>query len=186
MSGFDCRIEKGRVLEDELASFLESRGIDYKRVGYERLKDRFAPPRISERALRLVRFMPDFAVRKNGRAILFVEVKASSGIARDCYDAYTKLQALLGLPVLLFCRNRLLCRLEDLKFQVPSSFDSVAGMHVPIRDTFWRTPRDLPREQYLEYLRAYGGRTSGSGFAFFDFDNTRFFPLECLIDMMRG
>lgn len=178
MSDFETRLKKGQELHDYLISFLQDNGIEYILSGYEHLDAskgaRNQITRMSDETSQFVRHYPDVTVILPQKSYL-IEVKNSSGIERDCYIRYMKLVEDMHLVVLLFLKNRRLCRVQDLAFSRVSSFDTVAEIEVPVDEGVWKTPRALPTQEYYQYLEAYkrkGKYTSGCSFAFIDFKAT--------------
>jgi len=192
MSAFEKRLAKGAELQQELIDFLDANGVQYLLSGYEHLKGSDDAMRIIRRnndgGSLFIRHYPDVSVIKPDRSVL-IEVKNSTGIEKECYEAYKALRVGLGINVLLFLRNRKLCRIDDLIFQACDTFDRVAGFDVPVTEGVWKEPRKLPEDQYHALLSAYrskGKNTSGCSFAFIDFRRTEFYELEAITYSLRA
>jgi len=186
MSGFNKRITKARELENKFANFLNAKGISYVHTGYENLKEyNKALSKITylnDSTSKFLRYIPDFALLRKDSTIM-IEVKNSSGIEKECYDSYKILSDKLGVRIFILNKFSRLMDLHDIKFQETSSYDYVAKMHIPILDDIWKTPRQLPKEQYYEYIRAYEMQnkyTSGCSFAFIDFHSTKSYSMESI------
>lgn len=187
MNGFDKRALKGSELQLEFVSWLNDNGINYLLSGYEHQNGsenaRGIITKQSNNTSLFVRHYPDTTIITINHTIL-IEVKNSSGIEKQCYDTYMSLKNGMGLNVLLFLKNKMLCRVEDLMFYNMKEYDRIAEMVIPVIDGIWRNPRAMERNQYMLYLGAYAKAkkyTSGSTFAFIDFENTKFIPLERLL-----
>ena len=85
--------------------------------------------------------------------------------------------------VLLFLKNKKLCKVQDLIFTQIKEFDNKAKMIVPVIDNVWKTPRNLNEDEYKKYLQAYQYKTSGCAFAFIDFTKTKFYELDVLLKL---
>lgn len=192
MSDFEKRLAKGAELQQHLIAFLDRNGVQYLLSGYEHLvgseKARRIITRNNDAGSLFIRHYPDVSVIKPDRSVL-IEVKNSTGIEKECFEAYTALRTGMGIDVLLFLRNRKLCRVEDVVFQECSTFDPIAGFDVPVTDGVWKEPRKLPDEDYIALKDAYRQKnkyTSGCSFAFVDFHKTRFYELEAITYSLRS
>ena len=192
MNGFKNRLVKGAELQQILIEHLNKAGVEYLLSGYEHLigsRDaRDVITKNSDGVSLFIRHYPDVSVVKPGRSVL-IEVKNSSGIERDCYSTYLALQDRMGLCVLLFLQNRKLCRIQDLRFKAMSSHDYIAGMNVPVADGIWKEPRKMSENDYHIYLNAYRKKhknTSGCAFAFIDFNQTKFYPIEAIAHSIKS
>lgn len=187
MNDFETRLKKGQELHNYLISFLQENGIEYILSGYEHLDASKGAmkqiTKMNDETSQFVRHYPDVTVILPQKSYL-IEVKNSSGIERDCYIRYMKLVKEMHLVVLLFLKNRMLCRVQDLAFSRVSSFDTIAEMEVPVDKGVWKTPRAMPTEEYYQYLEAYKQKqkyTSGCSFAFIDFQSTPFYNVNALL-----
>jgi hypothetical protein len=186
MNGFEKRITKARELEIRFTEFLNSKGISYVQTGYENFKEyRNALPKIaylSDATSKFLRFIPDFALIRKDSTVM-IEVKNSTGIEKECYDSYKILSDKLGVRIFILNKFSRLMDLHDIKFQKTSSYDYIAKMDIPVVDDIWKSPRELPKEQYYDYLKAYEMQnkfTSGCSFAFIDFETTKSYSMELI------
>lgn len=183
---FSQRLTKAQEAADAFRETLRRFEVPYAECGYENLPSEFnfkqEITRMTDGTSTRIRFWPDFiALVKH--AWLF-EIKHSSGIERDAFEAYTTLESIGYNVVLAFWREGafLVCRPDELTFERPNP--TVYGMTIPIVDEVWRTPRDLPAVEYHEYLRRAKEKnqnTSGCAFAFVDFGRTPFKELEAVL-----
>lgn len=189
MTGFEARLGKGKELQDYFINYLKENNINFLLSGYEhqsgsdQAKDKIK--RAKDLTSFFVRHYPDTTLISVNKSVL-VEIKNSSGIEKDCYDTYLSLCENLSLNVLLFLKNKMLCRVDELKFCKVKEWDYVAEMNIPVIDEVWKAPRQMPDDEYKNYLRGYdrkGKNTSGSTFAFIDFDKTNFYPISVLLNL---
>ena len=192
MNGFERRCAKGAELQQHLLEYLDDAGVQYLLSGYEHLSGsdnaRQIITRNSDGVSLFIRHYPDVSVIKPGRSVL-IEVKNSSGIERECFNAYLALNQDLNLHLLLFLKNKMLCQIQDLRFSPMPEKDPVAGFDVPVSEGIWREPRQMETEDYHAYLAAYRARkkyTSGCSFAFIDFKRTRFYPLKSIAASLKA
>ena len=184
---FRHRSGKGGEAASRFKALLSKYGVPFAEVGHETLT---AHPAFKSElqqqedvtGLRL-RFMPDFAVILRGTHLF--ELKCSTGIERDAYEAYLELQSLGYSVVLAFYREKRFstCRPDKLVFESP--LPMVYGMSVPVEQGVWRTPRKLATAEYREYIArasAKGQDTSGCAFAFIDFSKTPLRDFEAWLE----
>lgn len=185
-ANFKKRLDKGKILSDELCEYLQANEIEYLLSGYEHLKGtgnaHDVLKKCYDKTSRFMRYYPDLFVILTRKSCL-IEIKNSSGIENECYQAYLHLNNSQAVNIMLFLKNRKLCMIEDLKLQPSKSFDPIAQMNIPVVDGIWRTPRAMDKETYKKYKQAYASAkkyTSGCSFAFIDFKNTRFWDLDVI------
>lgn len=190
MNEFKKRFSKGNQLQNEFLAWLNDNGINYLLSGYEHQTGSINAKALigaqNNNTALFVRHYPDTTIITINHTVL-VEVKNSSGIEKGCYDTYMNLKEKLNLHILLFCKNKMLCKIEDLIFRKMKYFDEISNMSVPVIDDVWRNPRAMNNRDYRQYLDAYSRAnkyTSGSTFAFIDFEKTRFVPLEKLLSLL--
>lgn len=186
MRSFNKRRRKGKELEDYLVNKLNEYDIGYFLTGYEGLKYR-------NNALDLislnntptsffVRHYPDYTLAFEKESFL-IEIKNSTGIEREAWDAYKALRQDLHLNVLMLLKDRRVYNIDDIKFRQIHRFDARAGMDVPVLDGIWKAPRLMPQEKYYQYLKAYDFKTSGCTFAYIDFERSIGHPLDILVSV---
>jgi len=183
-TAFERRLKKGSELQKKVIEEIEALGYSFFLTGYENLigsKDSFKEIRRNDdETSEFIRFYPDLSIILKDFSVL-LEVKNSSGIERSAFENYTKLQKDLGLNVFLYLKNNKICSIDKLKFCDVDEYDKVAEMYVPVNQKIWKTPRELPDDEYYEYLKRYrkrGKYTSGCAFAFIDWKNTFFYSLN--------
>ena len=185
-TNFRKRLNKGKILSDELCEYLDAHNIEYLLTGYEHLNGTENAhdmlKKCHDKTSRFLRYYPDLFIILAGKSCL-IEIKNSSGIERECYQSYFYLKDALDINIMLFLRNRKLCTIEGLKLQPVKSYDHIAKMDVPVADGVWKSPRDMidnPQYDpgaYRQYKEAYASAekyTSGCSFAFIDFESTPF------------
>ena len=198
MSGFSGRIDKAKVLQDEVVSYLDNNGIGYILSGYEHLQSKNGSRKKikynGDKTSLFIRHYPDVSMVFNNASCL-LEVKNSSGIEHDCYYNYLSLSKNLKITVLLYLKNNKICKIQDLKLRAlyvdktGYHYDNIAKMHIPAlchKDfgIVWKAPRLLPKDKYFQYIDKYkveNKNTSGSCFAFIDFNNTAFYERDVLL-----
>lgn len=190
MSGFDERRRKGDELVSVVKNILKQKNIPYINSGYENLANTFGSDRIKfmkDNTSYFIRHYPDFSLIL--KESLLLEVKNSSGIEKQCYYNYLKLSTDLKLNVCVCFsvpankNNPMYCDINELKFNIPDSYDAVSGVSIPITDIYFRTPRLLPDPEYYWYLecnKKNRKNTSGCSFAFIDFYKTKFKPIDSI------
>lgn len=182
MSVFNQRKDKGKELTDYLVNFLKIENIPYFESGYEFYKDYNNASEIrnlKDETSKFVRYYPDYTIVGKNKTV-FIEVKNSSGIEKECFDHYNILVNNLNLDILFLCKNKKLCNVKNIVFQTMYSFDKKANMDIPITNSIWREPRKLESLQYANYLKAYAGNTSGCTFAYIDFEKTKFYEIDII------
>lgn len=185
MSGFKNRIQQGKELEEYLNNFLIENKIAFFNTGYEFYKSNYGAfellKTLKDNTSNFIRYYPDKTLV--GKKSILIEVKNSTGLEKQCYDNYLNLNN-SGVQVLLFLKNKKLCKLQDVKFKKLQEFDSKAQMDIPILEEVWKHPKGLKSQvQYQQYLNAYHGKTSGNTFAYFDFNKIKFYDLNCLLSL---
>ncbi len=183
MTNFEARKNKGQQLQNQLIAFLSKNQIDFLYSGYERMTgSKNAGKNIkykNDKTSLFIRHYPDISLIS--KQSILIEVKNSSGIEKLCYENYISLRNDLGLNVLLFLRNMKLCRIENLKFKKAWPTCPKTKIKIPIIDDVWLSPRLLDKDDYYKYINAYKNTSSGSTFAFIDFDETEFIDLGKLL-----
>lgn len=187
MKEFDKRFAKGEELLKFFIDFCEQNNIEFLKSGYEFIAStEFGHDKLkflNDTTSLFIRHYPDITFVGKTQSIL-IEVKNSSGIEYECYKNYLSLQENNKANVLLFLKNRKLCKIADLKFTKINEFDSVAEMNVPVIQEVWKNPRAMSQTDYQTYLNKYskkGKYTSGCTFAFIDFEKTPFFDINILL-----
>lgn len=181
---FEGRRKKGLALQDYLIKYLDDNKIGYFLTGYEGLTQYNNAGlniiRNDSNTSRFVRFYPDITLSMKKDSFL-LEIKNSSGIEKDCWNIYKTLSERIGVNVMFLLKDRRIYNIKDLVFMKAKSYDRISNMNIPIEDGIWRSPRLLPDHLYHQYLAAYNGRTSGSSFAFIDFDRSKGYGIETLL-----
>lgn len=184
--GFKERLNKGKILQEYLENFLKENYIPYAKTGYENLISEYNFSNITfnkDATSEFIRFYPDYATVFKGKSFL-IEVKNSTGIEYNCYKTYNVLVEKLNITLLLFLKNKKLCKLSDVVFNTPN-YDPVSKLTIPFKEgTKFRDPHLLNEEDYRKYIIAYeskGMSTSGNSFAYIDFNNTPFYDLGILL-----
>lgn len=187
MSDFDKRINKAKLLIDEVIKFLDENNINYILSGYEYLKSTMMGEKMikknDDKTSLFIRHYPDISLIYPNKSCL-LEVKNSTGIEKYCYENYLSLNQKLKLNVFLYLRNHKICNISDLLFKKMDELDPIANMKIPVIDGIWKNPRAMNDNQYYAYKEAYsqlGKYTSGCSFAFIDFGKTRFYERTILI-----
>lgn len=187
MNGFNIRIKKAGELQNEVIRYLDENKIAYILSGYEYLKDSNKGAvnikSLNDKTSLFIRHYPDISLIYPGESCL-LEIKNSTGIEKHCYENYLGLSKDLGLTVCLYLQNNMICDINELVLKPMNEHDYVANMNVPVIDGVWKCPRSLPIDKYNYFKNAYankGKNTSGSTFAFIDFENTPFYPRDILI-----
>ena len=184
MSAFQNRIQQGKELEEYLNNFLIENKIAFFNTGYEFYKSNYGAfellKTLKDNTSKFIRYYPDKTLV--GKKSILIEVKNSTGLEKQCYDNYLNLHN-SGVIVLLFLKNKKLCKLENLVFKELVEFDSKAQMNIPILDKVWKHPAELSKQDFFKYTQAYKGATSGNTFAYFDFDKIKFYELDCLLQL---
>lgn len=172
---FDKRVSKGEQAAREVAAILQRLDVEYAVTGYELLQSTKGYVRavtaLYSPSSKALRFLPDFHIVIGG-VCAFLEVKRSTGIEREAYEHYKLLTQRGEHVYLCFKRGNsfLVCSALDLQFKPMPRLCRWSGIEVP-SEGVWRCPSRFSKEEYLEYKRKTGGYTSGSDFAFIDFDN---------------
>lgn len=183
MSAFETRVNKGIELQDFFINYLKENGIDYFLSGYEYLTGttgaRDKIKKTKDKTSLFIRHYPDVSIVRN--ISVLVEIKNSSGIEKDCYNNYLSLKKDLNINVLLFLKNKMLCKIEELKLNTMKEYDSKSGLIIPVTEGIWREPRLMSNDDYYKYIKAYNGKTSGSSFGFINFNDTPFFKIDNLL-----
>ena len=191
-ANFKKRLNKGKILSDEMCEYLDAHNIEYLLTGYEHLSGTNNAHEIlkkcHDKTSRFMRYYPDLFIILTGKSCL-IEIKNSSGIEKECYESYFYLKDSLDINIMLFLRNRKLCMIEDLKLQPVKSYDYIAKMNIPVADGVWKSPRNMidnpeyDSEAYRRYKEAYANadkHTSGCSFAFIDFNSTQFWDIKVI------
>ena len=187
MNDFDKRRSKGQALQDYLINYLDNHKISYFLTGYEGLTQKHnAKEKIivnNSKTSLFVRHYPDLTLASSEDTFM-IEVKNSSGIEKECYDAYKALYDELGVNIMFFLRDKKIYPFNNLKFNHIAEYDPVAEMNVPITDSVWKEPRKMDLVRYKQYKNAYAEKkkyTSGCSFAFIDFKNSNGFSIDNLL-----
>ena len=187
MSDFDKRIDKAKLLINEVINFLDENNINYILSGYEYLKSSLNGNKLikknNDKTSLFIRHYPDISLIYPDKSCL-LEIKNSTGIEKYCYENYLALSNELKLNVFLYLKNHKICNVTKLLFKKMGEFDPIANMNIPVINGIWKDPRSMNNIQYYDYKEAYSAQekyTSGCSFAFIDFDNTPFYERNILI-----
>lgn len=175
MQAFNKRLNKGQELTNDLLSYLNANSIPYFVTGYEGLNTsgdaRLNIINNNSITSLFVRHYPDLTLAFKHDSYL-LEVKNSSGIEYECWQTYKKLYENLSVNVLFYLKDKKVYHIRDIIFKPMANFCCKSNLEIPVIEGIWRVPKMLDDDQYSEYLRAYEFRTSGSSFAFIDFDRS--------------
>jgi len=184
MRRFDKRLTKGQKLQRYLLDYLDKHEISYFLTGYEGLAQKhdakFKIIKNVSTTSMFVRHYPDITLASNSDTFL-IEIKNSTGIEKDCWDAYKSLHDNLGVNILFLLKTKKIYTINDIRFKRMPSFDNRSGMKVPVTDSIWREPRKMNEFRYVQYLNSYKGSTSGCSFAFIDFDKSNGHDIKNLL-----
>lgn len=185
MKNFKLRVNQSNELMFYFDEFLKTHKIPFYNSGYEYNESFFNAINLikmkNDVTSKFIRYYPDKTLSGKNKSIL-IEIKNSSGIEQECYLNYMNLIK-ENVLVLLFLKNKKLCKVQDLIFTQVKEFDNKAKMIVPVIDNVWKTPRNLNEDEYKKYLQAYQYKTSGCAFAFIDFTKTKFYELDVLLKL---
>jgi len=189
---FEARLKAGNSLASKLISQFENYKIPYIPTGYEHFQNISELTTIAFSLLKknkddnsaFLRFFPDFTTVGTLKSV-FVECKASTGIEKDCYFAYKNMQESNGTNIVLYLKNGMFCFLPELKLKEAQEWNYKAQMKVPVTNKIWIEPRKMTKSDYDIYLDKMQYKTSGSSFAFIDFQNTKTFSIEYLKDYLN-
>lgn len=189
---FNARLSAGDALVNKLISQFESNLVPYIPTGYEHFQNKSQLTTIAFELLKknkdsnsaFLRFFPDFTTVGNNRSV-FIECKASSGIEKQCYYAYKNMQDSNDANIILYLKNERFCFLPELKLKEASEWNYKAQMKVPVSDKVWIEPRKMPKKDYDLYLQRMQYKTSGSSYAFIDFENTVTFSIDYLKEYLN-
>lgn len=187
MNRFNKRLSKGQKLQQFLIDYLDKHQISYFLTGYEGLSQKHNAKikiiRNDSPTSMFVRHYPDITLASNKDTFL-LEIKNSSGIEKECWDAYKSLHDNLGINILFLLKTKKIYPLKSIKFNRMSSFDRRSGLHIPVTSEVWREPRKMNELDYKKYLKSYNGSTSGCSFAFIDFKNSKGYEIENLLRLL--
>lgn len=179
---YSVRDFNGKKLEKEVIEIFDFYSVNYQLNGYEKIFTKEVVSEIKrshDDYSMSQRMRPDFIVFKNGK-VNYLEVKNSSGFPKSSYDY---LMAHYDLDNLWFCnRNKDVTLVRDIKFEIPKEIEPIAKIKIPIVDNYWRSPDLLSSEEQKKYrdshLKYKGYYPSMYAFAFIDFSNTAWTPLD--------
>lgn len=189
---FNARLSAGDALVNKLISQFESNLVPYIPTGYEHFQNKSQLTTIAFELLKknkdsnsaFLRFFPDFTTVGNNRSV-FIECKASSGIEKQCYYAYKNMKDSNDANIILYLKNERFCLFPELKLKEASEWNYKAQMKVPVSDKVWIEPRKMPKKDYDLYLQRMQYKTSGSSYAFIDFENTVTFSIDYLKEYLN-
>lgn len=188
MTNFEIRLQKADDLMQNLIAILDEKKVPYFISGYEYLLSKNQAiekiKKMYDKTSEFVRYYPDVTLVINQNTFL-AEVKNSSGIEKNCFMNYVSLQNNLKVNVVLFLKNKMFCKLDDIVFAKSNGYDYISKKTIPVTNQIWREPRLMAKNDYFEYLQAYknaGKYTSGCSFAFIDFNETKFFDVDALVN----
>lgn len=176
MSGFDKRSKKGEVHEKDLMDYLDKIGISYLMSGYENWISQnrgFENIRFnSSNTSIFVRHFPDITMTTNYDTYL-LEAKNSTGIERQCWNAYRSIYDNLGVKVIFYLKDKRIYPIQNIVFKNVDSYCPLSKMNVPVEDGIWRCPSKLSHDRYYEYKKKMHYRTSGNTYALIDFKKSK-------------
>jgi len=183
MTGFEKRSKKGEVLENELIGYLDDIGVSYLMSGYENWVSNnsgFEKIRFNSSSTSIfVRHFPDITMTTDKDTYL-IEVKNSTGIERQCWDAYWSIYETLDVKVIFYLKDKRIYPIQNIVFKEVDDYCPLSKMNVPVDDGIWRCPSKLTVLKYYEYKERMNHRTSGNTYALIDFKRSKGYDREIL------